>query len=116
MSVTNIKVKELHIHEYNRVDEIKMLKRLELLIGKVMTTVNELADKLTAVNNQLNKAKEEIVSQVQALQESLKNTTIPVAAQEALAALESTAQALDDMNPDAPVEEPVEPVDEPQAG
>ena len=116
MSVTNIKVKELHIHEYNRVDEIKMLKRLELLIGKVMTTVNELADKLTAVNNQLNKAKEEIVSQVQALQDALHNVELPVAAQEALAALESTAQALHDMNPDMPAEEPEQPTEEPQAG
>lgn len=116
MSVTNIKVKELHIHEYNRVDEIKMLKRLELLIGKVMTTVNELADKLTAVNNQLNKAKEEIVSQVQALQDALQNVELPVAAQEALAALESTAQMLDDLNEDTPVEEPEQPVEEPQAG
>ncbi|MCW5929892.1 MAG: hypothetical protein KIT80_23430 [Chitinophagaceae bacterium] len=109
-------MKELHIHEYNRVDEIKMLKRLELLIGKIMTTVNELADKLTAVNNQLNKAKEEIVSQVQALQDALQNVELPVAAQEALAALESTAQMLDDLNDDAPVEEPEQPVEEPQAG
>lgn len=116
MSVTNIKVKELHIHESSHVNEMKMLKRLELLIGKIMTTVNELADKLTAVNNQLNKAKEEIVSQVQALQDALQNVELPMAAQEALAALESTAQALDDMNPDIPAEEPEQPVEEPQAG
>lgn len=95
-----IKIKELHIHESGRVDEMKMLKRLELLIGKVMTTVNELAAQLNQVNEQLNKAKVEIVAQVQALEGALQNVEIPAEAQDALNSIVATAQALDDLNPD----------------
>lgn len=99
-----IKIKELHVHESSRVDEMKMLKRLELLIGKVMTTVNELAAQLNQVNEQLNKAKVEIVAQVQALEGALQNVEIPAEAQDALNAIVATAQALDDLNPDQPQE------------
>lgn len=97
-----IKIKELHVHESGRVDEMKLLKRLELLIGKVMTTVNELAAQLNLVNEQLNKAKVEIISQVQALEDALRNGNIelPQEAQDALNAVVATAKALDDLNPD----------------
>lgn len=84
-------------------------QKQEILIGEIMTQVNELAMQLEAVNAQLTKAKDEIVAQVAALQEALQNVALPEAAETALAALTATAQALDDLNPDAQPapEEPV---------
>lgn len=105
---------EMHFHLSGRVEDTKMLKRLELLIGKVMTTVNELAEKLNLVNDQLNKAKEEIVNQVAALQAALENVELPENALAALAALESTAQVLDDLNEDVVVDPEVPAEDQPQ--
>ena len=71
-----------------------------------MTTVNELAAQLNTVNEQLNKAKVEIIAQVQALEGALQNVEIPLEAQDALNAIVATAQALDDLNPDEQPEQP----------
>ena len=77
-----------------------------------MTQVNELAAKLEQVNVQLGKAKEEIINQVNALQDALANVELPADAEAALNNLMGAAQALDDLNPDAPAPEPV-PAEEP---
>ena len=63
---------------------------------------------------QLNKAKDEIVAQVSALQVALEGVDLPQDALDALVALEATAQVLDDLNPDALSVEP-EPATEPVA-
>ena len=76
------------------------LKRQELLLGKIMTTVNELAAKLEAVNVQLVKASQEIVAQVLALQLALADVTLTPEAEAALDNLAVVAQSLDDLNPD----------------
>lgn len=73
-----------------------------------MTQVNELAAKLEQVNVQLGKAKEEIINQVNALQDALANVELPADAEAALNNLMGAAQALDDLNPDAPGPEPTE--------
>lgn len=59
-------------------------------------TQKELAEALQKVNEQLQKAIKEIVTAVQ----NAGNTTPEVDA--ALQALQNAAQALDDLNPDAP--------------
>lgn len=86
-------------------------RRQEFLIGKIMTQLNELAPKLEALNAQLIKVKEEIATQVAALQDALVNVALSPEAEAALTALSAQAQILDDINPDAPVVEPV-PVEE----
>ena len=80
---------------------LKQLKRQELLLGKIMTTVNELAAKLEAVNAQLTKASQEIVAQVAALEAALSNTVLTAEAETALENLSNLATLLDDLNPDA---------------
>jgi uncharacterized protein YPO0396 len=66
-----------------------------------MTTVNELAAKLEAVNAQLTKASQEIVAQVAALEAALANTVLTAEAETALENLSNLATLLDDLNPDA---------------
>ena len=88
-------------------------QKQEILIGEIMTQVNDLAAKLEQVNAQLAKAQSEIVAQVAALQTALENVALPAVAETALAALATTAQALDDLNPDSepqPEPAPEEPV------
>lgn len=85
------------------VEVIVRLKRQELLLGRIMTTVNELAVKLEATNVQLTKAAQEIQAQVAVLQEALVNQPLTQEAENALVALQATAQALDDLNPDVVV-------------
>jgi len=88
-------------------------RKQELLLGKIMTQVNELAAKLEQVNVQLGKAKEEIINQVNALQDALANVELPADAEVALNNLVGAAQALDDLNPDAPAPEPAPAPEEP---
>jgi archaellum component FlaC len=89
-------------------DVIKLLKRHELILGRIMTKVNELAEKLNVINAQLHKASAEIIGQINALQDALTDVELPQEAIDAMNELESIAQALDDLNPDAPppVEDP----------
>lgn len=83
-------------------------QKQEILIGEIMTQVNELAAKLEQVNAQLMKAQSEIVAQVAALNDALQNLPLTPEAETALAALTASAQALDDLNPDSePQPEPV---------
>lgn len=54
--MNKIIIKELHIHEASRVDEMKMLKRLELSQGQIMASLNELAENLRAITEQIKKS------------------------------------------------------------
>lgn len=64
--------------------------------------LSELQAQLDALNTQLAKAKDEIVAEVANLQTQLSNVDIPADAQASLDKLKGMAQALDDLNPDAP--------------
>ena len=75
-----------------------------------MTKVNELADKLNMINAQLHKASTEIIGQINTLQDALTDVDLPQEAIDAMNELASVAQALDDLNPDAP------PVEDPDGG
>lgn len=84
---------------------------LQAWMSRMENIVSANQDKLNALADQLDKAKAEIVAAVQALKDQL-------AAGETLdfSRLESAAQSLDDLNPDAPpAPEPVEPPVEPPA-
>ena len=83
-----------------------LLIRHELKLGDIMTQVNDLAAKIEAVNAQLEKAKNEIINHINALQDALANVELPADAEVALNNLMGAAQALDDLNPDAPAPEP----------
>jgi hypothetical protein len=65
------------------------------------TKVIDLAATLTALGAQLDKAKTEIVTEIQALKTALDTAEIPAEAQASLDKLTTLAQALDDLNPDA---------------
>ena len=74
---------------------------------EVMIKLAELATALGAVNDQLEKAKTEILAKIAELQDALANIEVPADAQAALDTLVAKAQALDDIVVDAapPVEE-----------
>ena len=78
-----------------------IVQRQEILIGEIMTQVNDLAVQLELINAQLAKASGEITAQIAALKTALENVALPADAETALANLALAAQALDDMNPDA---------------
>lgn len=75
--------------------------QIDALGDCIMSKLNELAGQLAAVNEQLLKTKEEIISRIDALEEALSDEELPDAANDALAALRQTAQAMDDIIPDA---------------
>lgn len=77
--------------------------KLQLGQERIMATQAETEAKLTTIADQLDKAKGEIVAAIQALKDALSaagNSTPGIDA--AVARLEGGAQALDDLNPDAP--------------
>lgn len=88
-------------------------KRQELLLGKIMTQVSELASKLDAINAQMSKAIGEVQAQLAALQEALVNAQLPPEAEAALNNLVAAVQVFDDLNPDAIDQAIAEPVTEP---
>ncbi len=93
-----------HFH-FHGADTKKVLDRLETLERTIMASQAEHAAQLVAVKEQLDKAKAEIVANVAALEAAIAAagaTTPEVDA--ALAALKGSAQGLDDLNPDAPVD------------
>ncbi len=71
-------------------------------IEKLMAKLNELEAKLTAIDDQLEKATKEILGEIQSLKDQLGNVDIPPGAQASLDKLTALAQALDDINPDVP--------------
>ncbi len=84
-------------------------KRQEILIGNVMTKVNELAVKLDLINTQMAKSIGEVQVQVAALQDALVNAELPAEAEVALNNLVVAVQAFDDLHQDTVIveEEPV---------
>ena len=73
-----------------------------------MSKLNELAGQLAAIDAQLKKAGSELMTKIEALETSLADEELPDAANDALAALRQTAQALDDIIPDAAEPPPAE--------
>jgi len=84
-------------------DVSAVLTRILRTLEKIMATQAELAATLLAVRDQLTKASAEIVARVAALEQAIANAgnTTPET-DAALAAVKEIAQALDDLNPDAP--------------
>src|ERR1044071_9396933 len=77
--------------------------RLTRKVKQIMATQQELATKLNSIGDELDKAFKEITDAVQALKDALANagnSTPEVDA--AVARLDTAAQALDNINPDAP--------------
>ena len=65
--------------------------------------MSEIGDTLKGIADQLVKAKTEIVNKIADLETALSNAgALPADAQDALTALKTTAQALDDIVPDVP--------------
>lgn len=75
------------------------LKKMEHAIMAKLTTLKE---QLDALNAQLEKAKGEIVAEIEALKGALSDVDIPEEAQASLDKLAGLAQSLDELNPDAP--------------
>jgi hypothetical protein len=71
-------------------------------LENIMTQLNELAATLITVDNQLTKAKGEILAKIDALIAALGDVALPAEAEAALTALAAQAQVLDDIVPDAP--------------
>ena len=70
---------------------------------KEIRIMSEIGDTLKGIADQLVKAKTEIVNKITDLETALNNAgTLPADAQDALTALKTTAQALDDIVPDVP--------------
>ena len=86
---------------------IDKLKRLELLLGKIMININELAEKQDAVSDKLSKAFGEITNEIATLRSTAGQ--LPANAEASLSRLEAMAQALDDIVPDAPAPASEEP-------
>lgn len=81
---------------------VALLLVIIYLLWRIRMDQAALAQELAAVKAQLDKAKAEIVTKIDALETAIANggvTTPEVDA--ALADLKGTAQALDDLNPDA---------------
>ncbi|MDG4595505.1 MAG: hypothetical protein P9F75_07395 [Candidatus Contendobacter sp.] len=76
-----------------------------------MNKLRELTDMVNAVNSQLLKAHAEIIERINALERALFEVELPEEAVAALVDLKAMAQALDNLNPDAPPA----PVDDPVA-
>lgn len=80
------------------------------LKGIIVATKDELAARLNANADRLDKAKAEIVASIQALKDEISNAdaTSP-AIDAALSRLDGAAATLDDLNPDAEPEQPATP-------
>ena len=81
---------------------VPQLTNINRKLNTIMASQKELADKLTAIGDELDKATAEIVAAIQALKDALAaagGTTPEVDA--AVVRLEGGAKSLDDLNPDA---------------
>lgn len=74
-----------------------------LTLKEYAMKLSDLTAQVHAVDEQLTKAKAEILAKIDELTTALADMEIPPEAVEALAALATTAQGLDDIVPDAPV-------------
>jgi hypothetical protein len=69
---------------------------------RLMAKLSELDGMFAAVSAQLAKAKDEVLAKIAALQAALDDVPLPEKAEAAWQDLKATAQALDDIVPDAP--------------
>lgn len=74
----------------NKLEELKM-------------DISEVAAAVDAITTQVVKAKDEITTRIAELEAALGNTALPAEAVTALDNLKAAVQAVDDINPDAPV-------------
>jgi seryl-tRNA synthetase len=95
----------IHAHQCGRAD---CAKEENTQHKEVMAKFNELAEQLTVVAAQVNKAKTEIISATQVLQDkvsaleaAITNGDVPENVLAAFNEVKSAAQAVDDLNPDA---------------
>jgi chromosome segregation ATPase len=81
----------------------KHLKRIEQKLDTIMATQAEQTAKLTAIGDKLDKASAEILAAIQALKDAQANAGNTTPEEDAATArLETAAQSLDDIVPDAP--------------
>ncbi len=97
-------LKSKHFKELCLLEILCSVKRQEILIGEIMTQVNELAAKLDEQAVVVSK----IISEINLLKDALQNTELPAEAEAALANLSALIKSADDQNPDAPA--PIEPI------
>lgn len=74
-----------------------IVQRQEILIGEIMTQVNDLAPKL----NEQAVVVQKIITEIAALKDALQNMALPADAEAALANLAALIKTADDQNPDA---------------
>lgn len=92
-------------------DFLAFLSQLPCQIERLENAMGAVADALAGVNDKLAKAKTEIVGKIAALEAQLADAgKLDADDQAAIDAVKAAAQGLDDVVPDAPVDEPpVEP-------
>lgn len=98
----------MHIHIHHHYPTEELLKTIIHKLNSIQMTQEELAQALTDLQAQTDKAKTEVVEKIAALETAIAeagNTTPAVDA--ALAALKTSVQGVDDVVPDAPPAEPV---------
>lgn len=71
-------------------------------LNAIMTKIVEVAELVTALVAQLDKAKSEILSKIEELQQQLSDVDLPHEAEAAIEDLKAAVQALDDVVPDQP--------------
>jgi hypothetical protein len=74
---------------------------LEKSTQTIMAKISELSAIVAGLTAQVNKAKVEIVERIAALESALQDVELPSDAENALAELKASVQAVDDINPDA---------------
>ena len=74
-------------------------KHYQSMEDRIMTKLSELATILNGIDTKLDKAKDEILAQIAALEAALTDVEIPTDAQTALDNLSNVAQSLDDIVP-----------------
>jgi len=85
----------------------KQFKVLNFKIDQMAKQQSEAAQELRDLRGQLSKANVEIQAKIQALIDAAANDTVSDELQTAIDDLKPAAQALDDIVPDAPPEEPI---------
>jgi chromosome segregation ATPase len=78
-------------------------------IEKILMKQADLQASLDALTAQLDKATEEITTEIKTLTDALANVDLPQGAVDSLDRLKAKVQALDDLNPDAPAPTPAPP-------
>lgn len=73
---------------------------------QIMSSLNQLNERLVALEGQITKAAGEITTEIANLREQLGNVQIPADAVATLERLSTAAQSLDDIVPDAPAPDP----------